>query len=95
MTDDFKDYPKTINEIKSDRSFNAADWKPRDALITLLRSIDSGEENPDFLIIAYGNVKADGVTTDGYYSTSPNLFLTLGLLEKVKLNILKFILKGN
>lgn len=40
---DFKDHPPSIAEIKSDKSQNGSDWTPRDALIALLRDIDSGK----------------------------------------------------
>ena len=43
MTDDFSRHPRTIGEIRSDKSENAKDWSVRDALIATLRAIDSGE----------------------------------------------------
>ena len=38
----FKDHPLTIGEIRSDKSGNAKDWTPREALIDMLRQIDNG-----------------------------------------------------
>lgn len=38
MTDDFANHPKSITEIKSDRSNSAKDWTPRDVLIDVLRA---------------------------------------------------------
>ena len=37
MNDDFSDHPKTIGEIRSDKSQKAEHWSPRDALIAALR----------------------------------------------------------
>jgi hypothetical protein len=53
MSDDFKDYPPSITELKSERTKDAADWTPRDALICLLREIDSGQTIVTELVIAY------------------------------------------
>ena len=48
----FKDYPPTIGEIRSDKSGNAKDWTPREALIDMLRQIDNGLDVHG-LIISY------------------------------------------
>ena len=40
---DYANHPPTVNEIRSDKTGNGSDWTPRDALIALLRDIDSGE----------------------------------------------------
>ena len=58
MVENFKDHPVSIGEIRSDKSDNAADWTPRDALISLLRRIDNGED-VDQLIISF-HVTEDG-----------------------------------
>lgn len=49
---DFKDHPPSITEIRSDKTGRGADWTPRDALIRLLRDIDSGEVVIQALFIA-------------------------------------------
>ena len=49
----FKDHPKSVGELKSDKTTNAKDWEPRDALISLLRDIDDGTREVDGLIVIY------------------------------------------
>lgn len=53
MADDFADHPRSLAEVKSDRAGTACLWTPRDALISLLRDIDSGKVDPDTLIICW------------------------------------------
>ena len=50
VIDDFKDYPQTIGEIRSDQTQLASDWTPREALIDLLRQIDNGLDVPGIVI---------------------------------------------
>lgn len=45
--------PQSITEIRSDKTGKSEDWTPRDALIATLREIDSGEFNPDKIIIVW------------------------------------------
>ena len=53
MIEDFSNAPKSIAELRADRDHSAAKWTPRDALIAVLRQIDSGEINPSEMVIAY------------------------------------------
>lgn len=41
--DNFKDAPQTISELRSQKSELGKDWTPRDMLLSMLRSIDSGD----------------------------------------------------
>ena len=43
MTQDFSKHPRTLGDIRSDKTGNAKDWSVRDALIKTLSQIDSGE----------------------------------------------------
>lgn len=43
VAENFKDHPPTIGEIRSQKNERAEQWSPRDALINILRLIDSGE----------------------------------------------------
>lgn len=52
MTDNYANHPPSISEIRSDKSMMAADWTPRDALISVLREIDEGL-NVEALVISY------------------------------------------
>jgi hypothetical protein len=83
MTDlpkNFANHPKSITEIKSDRSNLAEDATPRDALIEMLREIDSGSISPDHLIISYLYRDANGVQRTGYHCAGKNGFEGIGLL---------------
>lgn len=55
VIENFKDYPLTIGEIRSNKSDNASDWSPRDVLIDILRRIDNGI-NINKLIISFNVV---------------------------------------
>lgn len=81
---DFSKYPETLGEIRSDRTSNASDWSPRDALISVLRLIDSGKESPDALVVAYRERLGPGETKTHFAVASPDVHTTLGLLESVK-----------
>jgi hypothetical protein len=50
----FANYPKSVMELRSEKSDAAADWTPRDVLIDVLRSIDQGKVKPEALIAAKG-----------------------------------------
>lgn len=49
----------TIAELRSDRTDDARLWAPRDALIEVLRLIDSGEIDPDCLLIRWAGWTKD------------------------------------
>lgn len=51
--DDFSNHPVSIAELKAARNKDGALWKPRDALISALREIDSGEIDPSDLILLW------------------------------------------
>lgn len=85
MADDenFANYPRSIADIKSDRSGNSLDWKPRDALIDMLRDIDSGAQSPQTLMIIYKTLKEDGAYRLGYVSAGvPSVHEGVGILAE-------------
>lgn len=43
MTQDFSQHPRTLGDIRSEKTGSAKDWSVRDALIKTLSEIDSGE----------------------------------------------------
>ena len=57
--DNFKDYPQSINEIKSDKSNRSFDWTARDCCIDLLRQIDNGLNIP-YMIVCYMEENEEG-----------------------------------
>lgn len=89
MADDenFADYPKSLAEIRSDRSQNSADWTPRDALIDLLRDIDSGKFNPKSLMIVHKVADGEhgyflGTTSAGVTSIHEGVGMLMEALTK-------------
>lgn len=83
MTDDYSNHPPSITEIKSDKTRDGSKWTPRDALIALLRDIDSGKASPDAMIIICGKYEENRTFTS-YYQSTKNVYETLGLLEDGK-----------
>lgn len=81
MSETFENYPRSIGEIKSDRSHNGADWTPREALIDLLREIDAGRITPDALVICFRTKAEPGKTTTGFRSAAPDIHIATGLLQ--------------
>lgn len=83
----FKDHPVSLAEVRSERTQNAVDWKPRDALIEVLRRIDKGEISPEALIVAWVEFKPNGVSDFGFRNASPNIIVSTGLLENAKMKL--------
>jgi hypothetical protein len=83
MTDDFSNHPKSIGEIRSDKLGDGSLWSPRDALIDMLRSIDSGEFKPDALVIAWRWSPEPGVICSSYSNACPDGSTALGLMTRV------------
>lgn len=81
MSDDFKNHPKSITELRAEKEEDASKWTPRDALISVLRDIDSGETSPDALVICY-HEKLEGGHKTSYVSATPNLVIALGLMDR-------------
>lgn len=67
MIENYSNVPFSIGEIKAGRESDACHWSPRDALISLLRGIDSKEINPSSLIIVFDNGDQPGST---YYAAA-------------------------
>lgn len=80
--DDFSKVPRTLGEARSEKTQDGADWSPRDALIHLLRKIDSGEVQVKELVISYRGEE------DGHVlNASADIWSALGLLEAAKLDV--------
>lgn len=83
----FANYPKSISEIRGDKSDNGKDWKPRDALIAALRDLDSGETQIDYVAIITGSIGDGGGSLTKLYQATPNEFVLRGLIEFMKQHI--------
>jgi hypothetical protein len=78
--DNFKNHPESLGEIRANRENSSAPWTPRDALIQVLRMIDSGEVKPDVLVVAWGETVND--MRDGHFRvSSPDPLVSLGLMQ--------------
>ena len=86
---DFSNHPASISELKSNLSNSAADWHPRDVLIKMLRDIDDGIISADALIVVWKQKTENGREKGGYWNSSPNLTMSVGMLETAKYEILK------
>lgn len=84
LPESFAEEPRSITDIKANKSGNAADWTPRDALIDVLRMIDKGEIAPQTLFIGWSEVneKGDKISTD-YRNSAPTGVHTMGLLLRL------------
>lgn len=87
--DDFSQYPKSVGEIKAEREFDGSLWTPRDALIDMLRAIDSGKIAPTELCCVYRFKDADGDNAVRFVNAGkgPRL-LIVGMLEHAKMTLL-------
>jgi hypothetical protein len=86
MTDDgYKNFPQSITEIRGEKANDAAEWRPRDALINALRDLDNGLPVMDIMIVA--RFKEDDHPTEVRYWTSlrdSDIAYGLGLIERFK-----------
>lgn len=81
MTEDFSNYPKSITEIKGDKTGDASDWTPRDAIIDVLREIDRDKLTVDCAVICYRVRKPDGHTSTRFRNASPDIHTAFGILK--------------
>ena len=81
--DDFKDYPPSITELRSEKTNSAKDWTPRDALIHVLRLIDNGEISPKALAVTY-TLDGGGVRCT---AASPYALMTVGMLNSAAVGV--------
>lgn len=84
MSDEYKDIPISIGEIRSIKpDATAKDWTPRDALVDVIRAIDNGLIDPSLLVVSYFDKKRDGT----FYSVASELnysrFLIVGFLQRI------------
>lgn len=81
--DNFTDYPMSVTEKRGKHS--ASKWTPRDALISMLRRIDSGEiPNVDALVIVLREKLDDGEYRTFFSQATPDFHTSLGMLEHLK-----------
>ena len=81
MTDSYKDYPRSITELKGEKDHDSRTWTPRDALINTLRDLDSGELEADHIMILYGRKSQNSGFSQGGSFT---YYEQVGMLEITK-----------
>ena len=80
--DDYSNHPVSLTEAKANRECNSALWTPRDALISMLRDIDSGEINPDALVAVCRTKDQDGAYRTTFVNATPDVHVAMGLLTR-------------
>lgn len=80
--EDFSQAPVSITELRSHKEQRCDRWTPRDVLIRMLRGIDSGEINPDALIVIYRDRLADGETATHFSLSAPDIHVAGGLIHR-------------
>jgi hypothetical protein len=79
----FADHPKTVSELRSEKSGDASDWTARDLLVHLLREIDSGTLVPGDMVVIF-----DSTEGLGYQAAAKDAITVVGLIETVKVKYL-------
>jgi hypothetical protein len=82
MLDDFTDHPVSISEARASKEHDSRLWTPRDALINLLRDIDSGKVAPDALVCVYRATDEDGDLCTRYLNATQDIDIAVGLLAR-------------
>lgn len=89
LPDNFSDYPESLATARAHSESDARLWTPRDALLEVLKDIDSGVANPTQIIIVYEQDPPEGKQQDTTYVAAGvrNCKDALGLLEYAKLSV--------
>ncbi len=88
-TESFADAPKTITELRANRSGHAKDMTARDTVVAFLRDVDSGEMlPPDFICICFARRTDTGILVNEYAGGPHSPLEMLGLLERCKIRII-------
>lgn len=85
---DFSKHPKSVSEIKAERSDLASDMTPRDVLISVLRDIDSRAEKPDIMAVVWRGTDKDGNYSHYCVSTKDHHVL-VGLLSEAVIKLVR------
>lgn len=88
--ENFADAPISLGELRSDRSDDAADWTPRDVLVSLLRTIDKGEIDPETLIVCFDH-RGHPEARPSYRASSKGLSYSLKVIAYAQARIMGLI----
>lgn len=78
-----------LGAVRAQRSSNAADWSPRDAIEDCLRRIDAGELKPDACVVVWREKLERGETRTNYAVSGPDVHTVLGLLSACAMKLWK------
>lgn len=79
----FANYPESLAEHRAHKNQDGALWSPRDALIDMLRRIDSGELKPRACIVVVDYDDEDGEGCTAFNASSPTYLHTVGLAGRL------------
>jgi hypothetical protein len=85
---EFANAPQTITELRADRECDGSKWTPRDALISVLRDIDSGKAKVDTVFIAYREMDGDKCFSRFTTAFPDTVHTALGVVEMAKAKVL-------
>lgn len=83
---DYSNAPTSITEAKAIRADDAAQWTPRDALVSMLRDIDAGSLEPTELVLLYREPKEGGHRCSMRQSGG-DPYVTIAMLEFAKADV--------
>jgi len=89
MSEDFSNYPTSLQETKADKADDATLWSPRDLLISMLRDLDKGIIKPVDILICWsekfeGEGESPLLRSTRYRQSVTGTYIGMGLLERVK-----------
>lgn len=85
--EDFSNHPQSVAEVRSERTADGRLWSPRDALVSLLRDIDSGKVSPQALIVVFSEVNDAGDSYTLFRNAAPDYHTSMGLLAAAQFKI--------
>lgn len=88
--ENFADAPTSIAAHKACKADKASLWAPRDVLIDMLKAIDSGEVDPDAIVIFSRERRKENdghVNGAGFLVSSPDYHTTIGVAETGLFNL--------
>lgn len=87
VTDNYKDAPVSLGEVRASKAQSAALWAPREALVSMLRKIDGGL-NVDLIVICYREKADDGQLYSNFEAAGgQSLTDSLGMISRVAYKI--------
>lgn len=87
--DSYAEHPVSLTEARANREEDSRRWTPRDALISLLRDIDSGKINPNALVAVCRWLDGEGVYHTTFVNATPDIHVAMGLLARGQFRLME------